>query len=86
MNEEIRKMGISVEEIINSIMGTAEKEIFGYETDSIIKIHIKFLLEHEISLKLQEIKVIEETGNYLQLITELIKDYLLKGIYFSNLI
>ena len=58
MNEEIRKMGISVEEIINSIMGTAEKEIFGYETDSIIKIHIKFLLEHEISLKLQEIKVI----------------------------
>ena len=86
MSEEIKKMGISVEEIIDSIMGTAEKEVFGYETDSIIKLHVKFLLEHEISLKLQEIKVTEETENYLQLITELIKDYLSKGIYFSNLI
>ena len=26
MSEEIRKMGISVEEIIDSIMGTSEKE------------------------------------------------------------
>ena len=86
MNEEIRKMGISVEEIIDSIMGTAEKEIFGHETDSIIKLHIKFLLEYEINLKLQEIKVSEEKENYMQLITELIKDYLSKGIYFSNLI
>ena len=86
MNEEIRKMGISVEEILDSIMGTAEKEVFGYEIDSIIRLHIKFLLEHEINLKLQEIKLTDEKGNYLQLITELIKDYLSKGIYFSNLI
>ena len=86
MSEEISKMGISVEEILDSIMGTAEKEVFGHETDGIIKLHIKFLLEHEINLKLQEIKIIDERGNYLQLITELIKDYLSKGIYFSNLI
>ena len=84
MSEEIRKMGI-VEEILESILGTSEKEIFGYEIDSIIKLHIKFLLEYEINLKLQEIKVTGESGNYLQLITELIKDYLSKGIYFSNL-
>ena len=86
MSEEISKMGISVEEILDSIRGTAEKEVFGHETDGIIKLHIKFLLEHEINLKLQEIKIIDERGNYLQLITELIKDYLSKGIYFSNLI
>ena len=38
MSEEIRKMGI-VEEILESILGTSEKEIFGYETDSIIMLN-----------------------------------------------
>ena len=28
MSEEIRKMGISIEEIITSMIGTSEKEVF----------------------------------------------------------
>ena len=55
MNEEIRKMGISVEEIINSIMGITEKEVFGYETDSIVMFNKKIALEHEIKLKLLDL-------------------------------
>ena len=56
MNEEVKRMGISVEEIINSIMGTSEKEFFGYEIDSLVMLNKKIALEHEIKQKLFELE------------------------------
>ena len=90
MNEEIRKMGISVEEIINSIMGITEKEVFGYETDSIVMFNKKIALEHEIKLKLLDLEKelnnekLEKESIY-KLIKNIIDETFDKGNFFSNL-
>ena len=89
MSEEIRKMGI-VEEILESILGTSEKEIFGYETDSIIMLNKKIILEHEIKLKLFDLEKelknerLEEESVY-KLIKKIIYETFGKGGFFSNL-
>lgn len=89
MSEEIRKMGI-VEEILESILGTSKKEIFGYETDSIIMLNKKIILEHEIKLKLFDLEKelknerLEEESVY-KLIKKIIYETFGKGDFFSNL-
>ena len=86
MSEEIRKMGI-VEEILESILGTSEKEIFGYETDSIIMLNKKIILEHEIKLKLFDLEKelknerLEEESVY-KLIKKIIYETFGKGDFF----
>lgn len=89
MSEEIRKMGI-VEEILESILGTSEKEIFGYETDSIIMLNKKIILEHEIKLKLFDLEKelknerLEEESVY-KLIKKIIYETFGKGDFFQIL-
>ena len=56
MNEEIKKMGVYVEEILEAILGNSEKEIFGHEIDSIVMFNKKIALEHEIKLKLFDLE------------------------------
>ena len=90
MSEEIRKMGISIEEIITSMIGTSEKEVFGHETDSLVMFNKKISLEHEIKLKLFDLekelktKSLEEEFVY-KLIDKIIYETFGKGNFFSKL-
>ena len=90
MNEEIRKMGVYIEEILESIFGNSEKEVFGHETDSIVMFNKKIMLEHEIKLKLFDLekelkneKLEKESIN--ELVKKIIYETFGKGSFFSNL-
>lgn len=93
MSEEIKKMGISVEEILELITGTSQKETFSHEIDKIIKINNKIKLEYEIKLKLNELKnEIENEKNENEsmikletLIKKIVKETYISGNFFSKL-